>query len=172
MLVTSPENVTDEAIEEEELSSECGHRHSSPSSLIHDKEFQLAAREFVREHSFFKGEPNLTISKFTEWVTSTYKYNLHQETARRWLYDLGFSRVHHQKGVYFDGHDRSDVVAYRNDFLDKMEKFDRKSITYDGTVPELEEGDRPLIRVVHAESMFHANCNQSCFWGYESTKSH
>ena len=169
MLVTSPENVTDEAIEEEELSSECGHRHSSPSSLIHDKEFQLAAREFVREHSFFKGEPNLTISKFTEWVTSTYKYNLHQETARRWLYDLGFSRVHHQKGVYFDGHDRSDVVTYRNDFLDKMEKFDRKSIIYDGIVPELEEGDRPLIRVVHDESTFHTNCDQSYFWGDEST---
>ena len=43
MLVTSPENVSDEAIEEE-LSSEHGHCHSSSSSLIHDEEFQLIVR--------------------------------------------------------------------------------------------------------------------------------
>ena len=36
--VASPENVTDEDIEEE-LSSERGHSHSSPSSLIHDEAF-------------------------------------------------------------------------------------------------------------------------------------
>ena len=36
--------------------------------------------------------------------------------------------MHHQKGVHFDGHDRSDVVTYRNDFLNKMEEFDRSPL--------------------------------------------
>ena len=69
--VASPENVTDEDIKEE-LSSERGHSHSSPSSLIHDEAFQLAARSFVREHAYIKGEPNLTVCKFAEWVNTTY----------------------------------------------------------------------------------------------------
>ena len=104
MLVRSSENVTDEAIEEE-LLSEHGHSLSSLSSLIHEEEFQLAARQFVWKHSCVKGEPNRTISKFTEWLTS-----------KEMAIDLGFSRVHHQKGAYFYGHDRSDVVTYSKGF--------------------------------------------------------
>ncbi len=166
--MASPENVTDEDLEEE-LSSERGHSHTSPSSLIHDEAFRLAARTFVREHAYIKGEPNLTVSTFADWVHTTYRSKIHVETARRWLLELGFSRVHHQKGVYFDGHDRSDVVKYRNEFLAKMEDLDTRTISFDGNTPQLEEGQRPLIRVVHDGSTFHANCDQSFFWGDDST---
>ena len=141
--VASPENVTDEDIEEE-LSSERGHSHSSPSSLIHDKAFQLAARSFVGEHAYIKGDPNLTVCKFAEWVNTTYSNNAHPETTHRWLYELGFSRVHHQKGVYFDGHDRSDV-QYRNQFLATMKELDKRTTTFNGSVPDLQEGQRLLI---------------------------
>lgn len=168
MITTCPEYVTDEVIEQE-LSSERGRGHSSPSSLIHDEEFQLSARKYVREHSYVKGEPNLTILQFTEWVKTTYDIEIHPETGRRWLHELGFSRVHHQKGVYFDGHDRQDVTAYRNSFLARMAEYDKRSITFDGIVPQLQEGERPLIRVVHDESTFNANCDQSYFWGDEGT---
>ena len=166
MIQVTPENVTDELIEDQ-LSSERGHRHTCPSSLIHDENFRLAARSYVRENAYIKGEPNLTVDKFALWVEKEYQSKVHTETARRWLYNLGFGRVHHQKGVYFDGHDRSDVVQYRNDFLATMKELDKKSITYDGVRPEL-EGELPLIRVVHDESTFHANCDQSYFWGDES----
>ena len=44
----SPENVTNETIETE-LSSERGACHSCPSSLIHDEEFQIAARTCAGE---------------------------------------------------------------------------------------------------------------------------
>ena len=167
LVQTSPDNVNDECIEDE-LSSERGHSHSSPSSLIHDEQFQLEARTYIRQNAYVKGEPNLTVDKFMEWVASTYKTTIHKETARRWFHELGFSRVHHQKGVYFDGHDRSDVVAYRNSFLADMEALDKRSITFDGNIPEL-AGEKPLIRVVHDESTFHANCDQSYFWGDENT---
>ena len=61
-----------------------------------------------------------------------------------------------------------DVVTNRNDFLAKMEECDKMSKTCDGNVPLL-EGDRPHIWVVHDENTFHANCDQSFFWGNEST---
>ena len=71
--------------------------------------------------------------------------------------------------MYFDGHDRSDVVQYRNHFLATMKELDKRTITFNGSVPHLQEGQRPLICVVHDESTFHANCDQSYFWGDEST---
>ena len=154
---------------ESELSSERGVHHSNPSSLIHDEQFKLAARQYVRENSYKKGEPNLTIGKFSEWVETAYNMKIHHETARRWLHELGFSRVHHQKGVYFDGHDRSDVVADRMEFLEKMEELDKKSISFNDQIPELPNGEKPLIRVAHDESTFHANCDQTYFWGDENT---
>ena len=132
----SPEDISDETIESE-LSSERGTFHSNPSSLIHDEQFQMAARTYVRDNAYAKGEPNLTVGAFGEWVEVTYNKKVHQETARRWLHELGFSRVHHQKGVYFDGHDRSDVVGDRNKYLALMKELDKKTISFDGVVPEL-----------------------------------
>ena len=39
-------------------------------------------------------------------------------TAHQWLHHEGFKFMTHKKGVYFDGHDRPDVVDYRqNVFL-------------------------------------------------------
>ena len=155
--------MTDESIEVE-LSSERGHCHSCPWSLIHDEEFQLEARTYmyIRQNAYVKGEPNLTVDMFVEWVASKLNTKVHKVTVRRWLHELGFSCVHHQKGVYFDGHDRADVVAYRNTFLANMDTLDKRSIMFDGNIPEL-RGAQPLIRVVHDASTFHANCDQSYF---------
>ena len=36
-------------------------------------------------------------------------------TARCWLRCEGFQYTGHKKGLYFDGHDRADIVAYRQD---------------------------------------------------------
>ena len=86
------------------------------SSLFHDKTYQLEARQFVGKNSCIKGQPNLTRAMFSQWVNETYYIKISDETARSWLAKLGFKRIHHQKGVYFDGHDRDDVVLYREVF--------------------------------------------------------
>ena len=96
---------------------------------------------YVRKHTCKKGEPNLTCAMFADWVEQRYQVHICTETARCWLGKLGFSRVHCQKGVYFDGRDRDDVVADRNNFLDCMVELDRKSLTCDGIVPLLQEGE-------------------------------
>lgn len=76
--------------------------------------------------------------------------------------------MHHQKGVYFDGHDREDVVTYRKQFLEKMEELDKISCIED-KVPDVPSGEKPLIRVVHDECTYYANCDQSYFWGDDQT---
>ena len=71
--------------------------------------------------------------------------------------------------MYFDGHDRDDVVQYRKDFLAKLERLDEKSVKFDNIVPQLEAEEKPLIWVVHDESTYYAKCDQSYFWGDEQT---
>jgi hypothetical protein len=52
-------------------------------------------------------------------------------TARRWLHLEGFRYTSHKKGLYFDGHDRPDVIAYRqNDFLPAMKEIEPRLVRY------------------------------------------
>jgi hypothetical protein len=45
-------------------------------------------------------------------------------TARRWLQREGFQYMEHKKSLYYDGHDRPDVLAYRqNEFLPRMREL-------------------------------------------------
>ena len=157
----SLENITDEVVEAE-LSSDRGRAPSNPSSIIHDEEFQLKAREFVRMHAHRKGEPNLTSVMFRQWISETFSVTICDETARLWMHKLGFWQHTHTKGIYFDGHERADVVAHREKFITEMAEIDKKSITVDQPSPDI--SDRPIIRVYHDESTFYANTDQSRFW--------
>ena len=46
-------------------------------------------------------------------------------TAQRWLHREGFRYTSYKKGLYFDGHDRPDVVQYCQDiFLPRMKEYE------------------------------------------------
>ena len=82
----------------------------------HDEAMNHKAAEWVREHAFVKGEPNMTAQSFCEWVNNDLIPSSHLpphfppstslRTAVRWLHHLGFKQVSHKKGVYIDGHER------------------------------------------------------------------
>ena len=90
--------------------------------------------------------------------------SLQHTITRRWLHKLGFHRSSHHKGVYFDGHKRDDVVQYRQQFLHELDLLDKKSPTFDSSDIEVEDGEKPLIRVCHDESTFYANADQGQVW--------
>ena len=71
------------------------------------------------------------------------------ETARRWLHRLGFSVVSSGKGVYFDGHERDDVVSDRLQYLQELKEFDQRE---------------DVVRVYHDESTYHANADEGWSW--------
>jgi hypothetical protein len=48
------------------------------------------------------------------------KEKISEVTARRWLIKLGYSLKEACKGMYFDGHERDDVVKYRAKFLNSF----------------------------------------------------
>ena len=145
------------------LSSERGRGSKLAGSLLTDEDFRLAAREYVRQNSCVRGEPNMTSEAFCDWISSTYGVTICRETARIWLHNLGFSQKNHHKGVYFDGHERSDVVEFRNDFVSKIKELE-PLCKRPGYTPVVSEGQRPIIVVHHDESTFYSNADQSNFW--------
>lgn len=90
--------------------------------------------------------------------------------ARRWMNKLGFQFRELKKGSYVDGHERPDVVQYRDEFLIRMEVYQKRMIRFIGDDceialrPELEEGEPLLIMLVQDESCFASNEGQQNAW--------
>jgi len=85
---------------------------------------------YVRQNAAAKGRPNLTAYKLCEWINDDlltsetlepgFPRKISVETARNWLHKLGFEVLTAKKGCFVDGHERADVVEYRQKFLQKM----------------------------------------------------
>ena len=104
---------------------------------------------------------------FTEWVKAEYSKEISTATGNRWLCELGFKRIHHQKGVYFDGYEWKVVIEDREKYLNILAELDKITICKSNPNPLLVNGQKPLIRDVHDESTFYATCDQSYFWADE-----
>jgi hypothetical protein len=86
------------------------------------------------------------------------------------LKNLGLVHGRYTKGVYFDGHEREDVVRYRNEvFLPLWRQHQRRLVSFeeDGSwkpPPGLLEGEKPLVFITHDESTFNANDGKRQGW--------
>jgi len=54
-------------------------------------------------------------------------HKISEHCARRWLVKLGYELKEVRKGMYVDGHEREDVVEYRNKFLAAVAKNERSA---------------------------------------------
>ena len=57
------------------------------------------------------------------FVRATYGRTICENTALDWMDRLGFEQKERGKGLYFDGHERPDVIAYRLDFVERVNKL-------------------------------------------------
>lgn len=105
-------------------------RHQRSGILWSSEELNKEASKYVRENCNVKGMPNLTIASFCHWINNDllpntflepgFPRHVSVETARKWLHELGFEVLSSKKGLYFDGHEREDVVRERSRFLKQM----------------------------------------------------
>lgn len=97
------------------------------------------------------------------------------QTARRWLHQEGFRYMEHKKALYYDGHERPDVVAYRqNEFIPQMKKYRERLVEYvvgdvDSLVdkPPPPNGEKWLILVAQDEMTAQANNDKGASWVYK-----
>ena len=148
--------------------------HVKIQSIISYETTQNICRQWLRS------QRSNTISgkSFSEWVNC----HLHHEiglpaaveiterTATRWLHVIGYNVGDAlKKGMYPDGHERSDVVEYRKAFLSEMKLHERRMPVYEEDnmemkMPLLPEGVKPLVMVVHDESCFQSNDGRKTCW--------
>ncbi len=67
--------------------------------------------------------------------------------------------VHPKKGIYKDGHERADTVAYRKLFIAELKTFKSREQTYTGekleiTVPPEQTCLAEVVRVYHDECIY------------------
>jgi hypothetical protein len=96
-------------------------------------------------------------------------------TACRWLRLEGFRFISHKKGLYFDGHDRPDVLSYRqNEFLPTMKHNEPRLVRY--TVGDVETElaiqpqnyvERRLVLCAHDEMTAQAHDTNEKSWVLE-----
>jgi hypothetical protein len=141
--------------------------------LIDDKDIIEKSLTFIREnggkttpkqyHTFVNQvlltQMNLEISKKTISI----------KTSRIWLKKLGLKSQSRKKGIYFDGHEREDVVEYRNIFLNKMLQYEKFMPTFEGENmeqqnPLLLPNEKLHILVTHDECIFYANDDRPIIW--------
>lgn len=95
-------------------------------------------------------------------------------TARNWLKKLGLKYGRLNKNVFKDGHERDDVVRYRQEvfaptfceYLKSSARFDEK-----GNLMIPEGVERPIIFVTHDESHFNANDAKMFMWTNDDIRS-
>jgi hypothetical protein len=93
-------------------------------------------------------------------------------TARRWLHEQGFEYMEVKKGLFYDGHERPDVVAYRqNVFIPAFDRlrpllveYDVKNLDVQVVKPPPPPGEFQLILAPHDEMTAQANDAEKSKW--------
>lgn len=96
------------------------------------------------------------------------KKTITQRTARNWMRRIGYRWRKTPKGQYKDGHEREDVVTYRqNVFLPAWEAIEKTTRKWDNDgslIPNSEPPTQVTIVWIHDESTFHANDRRELRW--------
>ncbi|CAG8712410.1 10780_t:CDS:2, partial [Dentiscutata heterogama] len=151
--------------------SQQDYRKYTPA-FIDDEDIQNSCLRFI----LTMGE-KITAKKFQDYVhknvlphvTSSHTSIL-LETARKWLRCLGLVYQQHRQGIYYDGHECSDVVQHHTIFLDKMKIFESLMPQFVGENmeiiinPEISEENKSHIFVTHEECIFYANDSHPSVW--------
>lgn len=96
------------------------------------------------------------------WIESDATCQHSWAHCKKWLHYLGFAPKVYQQGLYFDGHERPDVVEYRKKFLD-ISEHQSQMFAYAGegletiVLPDLHDKEKRLILVTPDESRFSSN---------------
>ena len=149
-------------------------KHIKTKSLIYEQDIAVNCRRFLKAQI----SDSITAMSFANWVNNHLhleadlprQLSISESTAIRWMHYLGMNYLRYSKGLYIDGHERSDVVAYRDAFLERMVEHSKYFFRHEGedmnTIisPSLQSGQRPRILVTHDESCFSSHDGKSTIW--------
>ena len=143
-------------------------KHSKTISPINSQEFREEFKTYVKENSRKSGEANLTARALTVWVNERLGLGLEtgysERTIVNWLHILGFKVTETKKGIYFDGHERPDVILDRRRFIDEYEMYCKDAVKIDPETHAIQDMDKPYILISQDEKIHHSNDVQTRYW--------
>ena len=86
------------------------------------------------------------------------------------MYLWGYKYDERKKGVYYDEHERPDVVKYRKEWLKRMFEYQKLMKDFDDDMMDivselqLKSGEKELVQVTHNECHFYTNDEQQRIW--------
>jgi hypothetical protein len=102
------------------------------------------------------------------------KATISHATAHRWMKKMNYRWTAEPHGQYADGHERPDVIDYRqNIFLPAIQELQEKTRKWgsDGTEDEQSDSDEPrTVLWFHDKSSFYAHDRQKKRWVHKSEK--
>ena len=86
---------------------------------VADKSYQLSARKFQQWCNSYLS---------TAQLPEGYRTEISESTALRYMKQLRFKNSIFKQGLYIDGHEHKDVVAYREMYLKKMKILESRHL--------------------------------------------
>ena len=103
-----------------------------------------------------------------------HKPGISLSTAQRWLAKMNWRYKETKKGMYIDGHERDDVVAYRHAFVRRWADYEAHFQFWDDNGIPLQvahpSDSHRLILVTHDESVFFQNDERKTSWSHQDSR--
>ncbi|KAG2211009.1 hypothetical protein INT45_003016 [Circinella minor] len=151
-------------------------KHAKCVSFLDHEDIQLAARNWFlttkpekRSIQELATRVNMVIIPQALGVPG----NISMSALCNYMHEWGFMYRRHKKDIYFDGHERPDVVAYRQEWAQEMMKLKKFMDNYEGeeeevvVSPELPDGAPKIVMVIHDEATFFSNKSRDKMWQHE-----
>ena len=122
--------------------------HQKTKSFIDDEDIINCSLTYIRANGGKTAPQDYKIFLETKIFSQiTVNKSISIKTARIWLHKLGLTPQSRKKGIYFDGHEREDVIQYRQQFLKTIEEYEKLMPIFIGdemqmVLPELKEEEK------------------------------
>ncbi|KAI0721788.1 hypothetical protein C8Q72DRAFT_890182 [Fomitopsis betulina] len=163
-----------------------GHFHSSileDEDFAHELQLYLMeiskAEKYIRDKDVVDYVVKPEVQEKLAAVNGEKPVTISARTGRRWLKKLSWRYTRVRKGMYIDGHEREDIVAYRNGFVVCWKEYEKCMTKFDEDgnpiepqhgFPVPQTGCFKLILVTHDKPMFYANDRRKTKWVHKSEK--
>lgn len=134
--------------------------HAKRKCFLNDSDVKEKVLQYLR--SITPAERSLIVAKkfIDETILPTFlgvsgtQDGVSEATMRKYFYEWGYGYRKNEKTIYFDGHEREDVVLYRKEWCKRMLSYMEKMDFYTGEneekilEPNLEEGEKRYVFVL------------------------
>lgn len=150
-------------------------KHTKLESLLNDEDFKEDCQAWLRQQKPESRSPGnlkryIEETLFPKLMGHIKKDTISEKTCRNYMHLWGYKYDEKKKGVYYDGHERPDVIKYRKEWLKRMFEYQKYMKDFNGDMldivlePQLKSEEKELVQITHDECHFYANDGQRKIW--------